>query len=214
MGVVCNSFNRFVAPVCAAVTVSLCAVTGAALTAGPAAAQGVAPAAPEPSAPIPKAGQGRLDSLFAQLQTTDPAEARRIAREIALEWSKSGSPAMDLLLQRGQQALRGGDIDAAIGHLTALTDHAPDFAEGFHTRAIAYAGARLYGPALADIARALTLQPRHFQAMFSLGALMEELGQPDLALQAFRNVRAIHPHHEGVTAAIERVTRELGGARL
>jgi len=36
---------------------------------------------------------------------------------------------MDLLLQRGQEAMDNEDYEAAIEHFTALTDHAPDFAE-------------------------------------------------------------------------------------
>ena len=42
--------------------------------------------------------------LFARLQTAGEEEAGRIETEIWIEWSKSGSPAMDLLLQRGRDA--------------------------------------------------------------------------------------------------------------
>ena len=73
------------------------------------------------------------------LPEVEAKEARRLAREIEHEWSKSGSPAMDLLFNRGREALDGGDSRAAIEHLTALTDHAPKFAAGWHLRAIAFA---------------------------------------------------------------------------
>ena len=40
----------------------------------------------------------------------DAGEAGRIEAEIWIEWSKSGSPAMDLLLQRGEDAMELGNF--------------------------------------------------------------------------------------------------------
>jgi tetratricopeptide (TPR) repeat protein len=164
--------------------------------------------------PLWAADEDRLDNLLADLKTAEPADARRIAKEIQLELSKSGSPAMDLLLKRGRDALKAGDSRKAIGFFTALTDHAPEFAEGWHMRAIAYAKADLYGPAIADLERALALRPRHFNAIFSLGSMMEEVNRPAMALDAYRRALAIHPYHEGLSGAVERVAPEVGGADL
>lgn len=164
--------------------------------------------------PVRAVDDARLDRLFGQLQEADPADARRIAGEIELELSKSGSPAMDLLLGRGRDALEAGDSAAAIGHLTALTDHAPDFAEGWHARALAYMQAGLLGPALADLERALALRPRHLGAIAALGALMEETGRPDLAHAAYARLLAIHPHHEDVSTALERLDPQVSGKEL
>lgn len=158
--------------------------------------------------------ESRLESLYRRLRAVGPDEAESLTREIELEWSKSGSPAMDLLLSRGLDALRAGDIEAAIGHLTALTDHAPDFAEGYRTRATAYFAAGMYGPALSDLETALAIEPRHFEAMFDLGVLMDEIGRPELALRAYEYVLAINPHFKQVQQPLARVTRELGGADL
>lgn len=160
---------------------------------------------------LPAAADGdRLDALYADLGRAGPDQARRIAREIEMELSKSGSPAMDLLLRRGRDAIKAGDLQGAIGHLTALTDHAPGFAEGWHLRSIALFRTGVYGPALADLDRALALEPRHVDAIFGLGIIMEELDKPGLALRAFRRVAAIHPHHEQVGEASERMRRKVG----
>lgn len=156
----------------------------------------------------------RLDQLFAQLQEADPQEAGRIAREIELEWSKSGSPAMDLLLKRGTDAFEAGDSRAAVEHFTALTDHAPGFAQGWHMRSLAYAELGLFGPALADIERALALQPRHYNAIASLGGILAEIDRPDMAIEAFEQVLAIHPHHQDVSEALEHLQRVDGSADL
>lgn len=161
------------------------------------------------------AEDARLDGLYAELSSaTEPKEARRIAKEIELEWRSSGSASADLLLKRGRDAMKAGEIQSAIGHLTALTDHAPHFAEGWNARAAAFAAAELYGPAIADIERALALEPRHFNALANLGAILAQSERPVMAQQAFEYALAIHPHHEDVLQAIEKVKHDIGGRDL
>jgi tetratricopeptide (TPR) repeat protein len=164
---------------------------------------------------MPGFGQtGALDDMFTRLKEADARGASRIEREIWNEWSKSGSAAMDLLLQRGRDAMAAGRTDEAIEHLTALVDHAPDFAEGWNARATAYYNARLFGPSVADIAQTLALNPRHFGALSGLGAIFEELGRKDQALEVYRAALAIHPHLAGVTEAVKRLEKEIGGTDL
>ncbi len=155
-----------------------------------------------------------LDGLFERLADADPQDARRIEREIWSEWSKSGSPAMDLLLERGRQAMQAGDIPAAIEHLTALTDHAPEFAEGWNALATAYFQAGEYGPSIEDIGRTLTLNPRHFGALSGLGMIFEQLGDEPRALAAYRAALAIHPQLEGIRESMERLEAKAAGQKL
>ncbi|MEH6775691.1 MAG: tetratricopeptide repeat protein [Cereibacter changlensis] len=155
-----------------------------------------------------------LDDLFTRLQTAEGREASRIEREIWAEWSKSGSASADLLLQRGRDAMEAGDGRTAVEHFTALVDHAPDFAEGWNARATAYFSLGQYGPSITDIARVLTLNPRHFGAMAGLGAMMEELDRPEKALEAYRAALAIHPHLDGVEQAVERLEAKAAGQEL
>lgn len=155
-----------------------------------------------------------LDSLFEELKSADAQGAARIEREIWNEWSKSGSASMDLLLQRGRDAMEQGDAAAAIDHFTALTDHAPDFAEGWNARATAYFTAGELGPSVNDIARTLTLNPRHFGALSGLGMIFEQLEQPEKALEAYRAALAIHPHLQGVIESVERLETETAGQDL
>lgn len=155
-----------------------------------------------------------LDSLFDELQTADARAAERIEKEIWNEWSKSGSPAMDLLLQRGRDAIEAGDIPTAIEHFTALTDNAPDFAEGWNARATAYFMAGEIGPSVNDIAKTLNLNPRHFGALSGLGMIFEQLDQPEKALEAYKAALAIHPQLQGVIDSIERLDAETAGQDL
>ncbi len=155
-----------------------------------------------------------LDPLFDALRQAEGESYQEIEERIWLEWSKSGSPAMDLLLERGRQALEAGDHNRAIEHFTALIDHAPNFAEAYNSRATAYFHVGLYGPSVEDIRRALTLNPRHFGAMSGLALILEELGRPEGALEALREVEAIHPHRAGLREQIERLEKEVEGETL
>ncbi len=160
------------------------------------------------------AGEADEAALLEALAQSDPGEAVRLDRELQALWSRSGSAAMDLLLKRGREAQEAGDLRQAIEHLTALTDHAPDFAEGWHARASAYFEAGLYGPALADLEMALRLNPNNYNAIFGLAALLEQFHDPGRAFEAYRRAQAIHPHHEEVTKALERLKPEIEGKSL
>lgn len=155
-----------------------------------------------------------MDALFRTLAEPE-GEAWRIAEsDILREWSKSGSAAMDLLLQRGEDALDQGDAPTAIGHLTALTDHAPDFPEGFYTRAAAFATAGQFGPAFQDLARTLQLEPRHFPALTQLAVMLEETGDIKGAMKAYRESLTIHPHQPEAIDGVARLERQQGGTDI
>ncbi|MEP1766264.1 MAG: tetratricopeptide repeat protein [Sulfitobacter sp.] len=147
----------------------------------------------------------RIQGLLDVLRTATPEQAATVERDLEREWSRSGSAAMDLLLKRGRAALAAGDTDVAIEHFTALTDHAPNFAEGYHARATAYFRASLYGPAVADLEKALTLNPNNYNAIFGLGVIFEEIDDNRRAAQLFLRVLALHPHHRNAETALEQL---------
>ena len=156
----------------------------------------------------------RLDELFRQLADPGTTNWETVERDIEIQLSLSGSASADLLLRRGQDALEAQEFDAAIDHLTALTDHAPDFAEGYNSRAAAYFLAGLIGPALEDLRHVLVLEPRHYGALAGIGSVMEELGDPEAALAAYRAALAIHPHRADLHGAIARLERATEGTAL
>lgn len=153
----------------------------------------------------------RLDQLFAALATAGEDEWEALEDDIWAIWSQSGSPAMDLLLERGRQAVVAGETAVAIEHLSALVDHAPDFPEGWNARATAFFHAGEYGLSLADIRRTLALEPRHFGAIAGLGMILEELGEEAAALAAYRRGAALHPRRTSFVEGIERLERKVLG---
>ena len=151
----------------------------------------------------------RLDELFAELQSADGEGAAGAEREVWRIFRQSGSPAMNLLLERGFAAIEAGDYEMAVWHFSALIDHAPDFAEGYNARAVAYSLLGKLGESMADIEMALTLNPRHFGSLLGLGAIQEELGHSENALKAYRAALALNPHSQDIIDSVKRVEDEL-----
>lgn len=156
-----------------------------------------------------------VDQLLQDLARADaPQTADRLERRIQSEWSKSGSAAIDLLLKRGRDAMAVDDLEAALDHLTALTDHAPGFAEGWHALALAYYKADAYGPAADALERTLALNPQHFGALRGLGAIFEQVDRPALAYDAYSRVITLRPHDSDVLDALERLEGRVNGTTL
>lgn len=156
----------------------------------------------------------RLRGLYSELASSDPKQASVIEREIRHEWSRTGSPAINLLLRRGRDALERGEVTAAIEHFTAATDHSSGVAQAWHLRAQAFFAQERLGLALADLERALALDPHHFQAAFGLAAILEQLNRPEQAVRAYALVLELHPHYDRAHEALERLKARTGGATL
>ncbi|MBV7396826.1 tetratricopeptide repeat protein [Mameliella alba] len=167
------------------------------------------------SLPVAGRAENRVADLLAELREAETETAAlRLENQIVAEWSKSGSASMDLLLKRGRDALEVQNFTAAVEHFRALTDHAPEFAEGWHGLALAYFGAERFGPAMDALERVLALNPDHFPALRGVGAINERVGNPTLAYRAFEKVLELRPHDPDVQQAMDRLEREAIGITL
>lgn len=164
--------------------------------------------------PLAFAQTADLDALFLELQSEDEEGRASAERQIKKIWASSGSDSMDLLLERGVQAMQANDLPKAIEHLTALTDHAPDFAEGWNARATAFFMLDQYGPAIHDVGITLSLNPRHFGALAGLGMMLEEMDQNEAALRAFRAALAVHPYSPNLLKSVKRLEEKTAGKLL
>ena len=130
-----------------------------------------------------------LNTLFLELEDPENTDWESVELNIWHEWSKSGSAAMDHLLQRGIGAMKSGKLRKAVEHFSATIDYAPDFAEAWNERATVFYMMEEYGLSMSDIRQTLILNPRHFGAMVGLGAILEGLERPKDALMAY-DIRA------------------------
>ena len=155
-----------------------------------------------------------LDVLFKKWKKVEAVDATALEAKILLGWSKSGSAAIDYLLTRVRLAIDAQDYKVALQHLNALTDHAPEFAEGWNLTAVALYQLGEAGPALAAIEQALALESRHFRALEGLMFILEDAGLFVKAFEVFQMIEAIHPHAEILSTVRDRLDAKTQGQAL
>ena len=58
---------------------------------------------------------------------------------------------------------------------------------------------------MADLAQALRLEPRHWPSVTLLATILEDMGQTDRALDAYRESLAINPHQDEAEDGVARL---------
>jgi tetratricopeptide (TPR) repeat protein len=106
---------------------------------------------------------------------------------------------------KGVDLLEQGDLAQAIQYFDAALLEDPNFIEAYHQRAMAKYLLDDYPPALADCQAALALLPEHFGAWGTMGNCY--VGQREWlpARTAYLRSLALHPHQEGIIAALNKV---------
>jgi tetratricopeptide (TPR) repeat protein len=156
-----------------------------------------------------------IDTLFQELkQAATSEDAKPIEDQINLFFMQSGSPSVDLLMSRGSIALQGGDKDAARKLFDSVTDIAPSFAEGWHSRAALQLVASDNAGAMVSLQRAITLNPREFKAMSELADMLEDYGDKAGALKLYRRALALDPKLEGAAEHVKSLETDVEGQRI
>lgn len=157
----------------------------------------------------------RLDDMFARLSEIDDADtANLVAEEIWAVWLNSGSATVNLLLRRGAEAqtLRRNQFARVMyDHVTELE---PDYAEGWARSSRLALEERDFARAASEAVRALTLESRHFYALWTLGNVLERLGRQDDALEAYREANRLYPALESVSERVDALELTLDGGVL
>lgn len=181
---------------------------------------GAAHPAPPPQAGAPKsvqrpAPQSDLDVLFGALaKTRSPEDAKPIEDQIEAHFLASGSPSVDLLMTRAAAALTGNDKPDARKLLDAVTSVAPGYAEGWHQRGKMQADAGDDTGAIISLNKAVTLNPREFEAFAELGMVLLQNGDKKDALGIMRKAIALDPHLDNLDRMVEQLSREVEGEKI
>jgi len=151
----------------------------------------------------------RLDPLFIALKATrDPDKAEQLEAGIWALWGLSGDDEIDQLMTIGIGAMADRDGETALTAFNEIVSRAPNYAEGWNKRATLFYLAGEHELSIADIKKALALEPRHFGAYSGLGLVYMALGEERKALDAFEQALDIHPHIDGADTHI-RELREI-----
>ena len=160
----------------------------------------------------PDQSDPRLPGLFAQLRAAASAEAAQpLAAQIWGIWMRTGDPAADQLMAAGLSAMNAGDYRSALDAFGRLVEDKPAFAEGWNKRATLLYLLGRYRESVADIAKVLALEPRHFGALSGLALCDEQLGMDADALQAMRRTAAVFPGMAGLKGRIKELARKVEG---
>lgn len=163
----------------------------------------------------PVAQAAPTEEMFAKLKAaTEEAEAADVAADIWATWLESGSPTVDLLMQRAVEAMEYDDLDTAHELLDRVVLLKPDYPEAYHRRAGLFLAEENYPEAFRDLNEALELEPRHFGAWLGMGVMLENLGGARQALTSYREALAIYPLMPQARAAADRLAKAAEGQEL
>ena len=175
-----------------------------------------APANKELAAAEEKTGEGNLSQeLLDQLKDTETdEEAAALEEEVWDAWLVSGSPTVDVLMQRGLEYQQTENLEAARDAFDRAIAILPDYAEAWNRRAVLFFNDGKYDEAIADLESALVREPRHFGAWIGIAMIFESIERPEAALKAYDKALAIHPHAQAAVQGKKRLDRVVNGSPL
>jgi tetratricopeptide (TPR) repeat protein len=139
--------------------------------------------------------KAELDELFMQLKSApDAAEAGTIVQEIWAIWFAPTVPDLADRMKQAGVAQARGDPAKALEIFGGIVADYPDYAEGWNQRATLYYELGNLDGSLADIAKVLELEPRHFGALSGRVLIELRQGKRDLALKDMQAALAIDPY--------------------
>jgi tetratricopeptide (TPR) repeat protein len=158
---------------------------------------------------------GPSDEMFEKLNNApSESEANDVAQDIWASWMDSGSPTVDMIMQRAVDAQMIGDYETARAFYDRAILIAPDYAEAWSRRAGLFLNDENFPEALRDLNEALRLEPRHFGAWTGLGIMMEAMGAEKEALEAYRQALSVYPFMTQAMQAEKRLSKVAEGHGL
>ncbi|OWU82873.1 hypothetical protein ATO6_21415 [Oceanicola sp. 22II-s10i] len=146
------------------------------------------------SCPPPPDHGAAIAALLAQVREAGTEmEARVLTNELWGLWADAPDERAQAVLDSGMRKRESFDLRGAIEEFDRLIAYCPDYAEGYNQRAFALFIAQDYGRALADLDRAIALQPQHVAAMAGRALTLMGLERSDEAQAELRAVLKIHP---------------------
>lgn len=153
-----------------------------------------------------------LDDLFNRLgKAKSRRQARGIVRNIERTWLQSGSDTADLLMRRALLAMKKKNNKLALRLLDKVVILEPQWSEVWNKRATVRYFVDDPDGAVADIARTLAKEPRHFGALVGLGFILRQAKQDKFALQVFRRAIELNPQLKNIEKIIEKLKVSVEG---
>ncbi|RYE87719.1 MAG: hypothetical protein EOP19_03500 [Hyphomicrobiales bacterium] len=135
-----------------------------------------------------------LDELFVQLHdATDAAAARTVSNRIWAVWTTPSDPVLAGRMRDIMEARALLDFASGIQLLDQLILDYPTYAEAWNQRATLRFMMGDYEASIADCAKVLELEPRHFGALSGRALMYLQQGKRSLALRDMKAALELHP---------------------
>jgi tetratricopeptide (TPR) repeat protein len=158
----------------------------------------------------PKQSEEKLNDLFNYLQETkDEYEIGKIETQIWEIWLDSGSPQLNVLMEKGAESVQKKEHTQAIEYFSQIITLNPDFAEGWNKRATAYFLRGDYKASLLDIEETLRLEPRHFGAISGMISIYMVIHDLKGALKSYRLLQRIYPQKIDLAQQIKNLQERI-----
>jgi tetratricopeptide (TPR) repeat protein len=152
----------------------------------------------------------RLDALFDTLKTSEiSGELQETEVNIWAIWFESGRDEVDSLMEEAGVAMQSGQLPQAEELYSRVVKMAPEFSEGWNRRATVRYYRQDYEGSIEDIRQTLTLEPRHFGAIWGLGMILGRDRDFSGAITAFERLLEIKPNSRDAKPRIELLKQEL-----
>ncbi len=136
----------------------------------------------------------RADLFSALKNAPDKKVARAAVSAIWDMWQTAPDEKAQKLLDQARQRMRVYDFAGAIEYLDDLVAYAPDYAEGWNTRATTLFLQEKLDLSLVDVEKTLALEPDHFGALAGKGVILMRQGRIELSQKALKRAVAINPY--------------------
>ena len=135
-----------------------------------------------------------LDQLFVQLHDSpDAAAAKTISDRIWTIWTNPTDPVLAARMMDVMEARTTRSMETTLELLNELLADFPDYAEGWNQRATLLYMMGDYDASIADCAKVLELEPRHYGALSGRALMYLQQGKRSLALRDMKAALALHP---------------------
>lgn len=157
----------------------------------------------------------RMDQMLTELRAAATEdEAARLEGRLRTAWAMAASPAVRLLLSRGQRELHENATGDAVDSFDAALDLEPELLEAWRGRAAARLRAGDAAGASRDLQEVLKREPRSFLAWQDLSHVAEARGDWRGALAAWQKLLEVDPRSPGGQDRLQDLRRRAFGESL
>jgi tetratricopeptide (TPR) repeat protein len=152
---------------------------------------------------LTKGPTARLNALFDDLRRADPLRDPDETMELIWAiWIDHRDSQASHRMIAAVEAIAAGARDLAKPILDSLVEDHPEWAEAWNKRATLAFIEKRDSDSIADIARTLELEPRHFGAILGFAQICLRNGRVTEAKAAFEIAMQLNPHIDGLSSIV------------